>query len=195
MPWSQPAVRATALVCLVLRRSYVSNSASPVADWGLKVILQPPYRQRKSIRPPCLRRTESHAENPIAKARSMYWRRAFVVPSTCVRRATGHVSIRRCACLYLSGPARRRCVEGTTHVRRTYGHILPAQSIYNELITGIPEKISSTLLNTVKTHQLTWHGTPGDWDCPGCISWQRNSAEETLSWPWALIQYKDVLPV
>ena len=49
MPRSQPAVRATALACLVLRRSYVSNSASPAADWGLKVILQPPYRQRTSL--------------------------------------------------------------------------------------------------------------------------------------------------
>ena len=33
MPRSQPAVRATALACLVLRQSYVSNSASPAADW------------------------------------------------------------------------------------------------------------------------------------------------------------------
>ena len=49
MPRSQPAVRATALVCLVLRRSYVSNYASPVADWGLKVILQPTYWQRPSL--------------------------------------------------------------------------------------------------------------------------------------------------
>ena len=55
--------------------------------------------------PPCLRRTESHAENPTTKARSTYWRRAFAVPSTCVRRATGHVSVRPCACLYLSSTA------------------------------------------------------------------------------------------
>ena len=35
------------------------------------------------LRPLCLRRTESHAENPIAKARSTYWCRAFNVRSPC----------------------------------------------------------------------------------------------------------------
>ena len=67
MPRSQPAVRATALACLVLRRSYVSNSASPAADWGLKVILQPPYWQRTHIAaavPPThwIWRRKSHSE-------------------------------------------------------------------------------------------------------------------------------------
>ena len=49
MPRSQPTVRATAPACLVLRRSYVSSSASPAADCGLKIILQPSYRQRTSL--------------------------------------------------------------------------------------------------------------------------------------------------
>ena len=67
MPRSQPAVRATALACLVLRRSYVSNSASPVVDWGLQVILKPPHRQRTSLAaavPPTHRiaRRKSHSE-------------------------------------------------------------------------------------------------------------------------------------
>ena len=71
------------------------------------------------LRPPCLRRTESHAENPTAQARSTYWRRAFAVPSTCVRRATGHVSVRRYACLYLSGtaPVRWRHHSRASHAR------------------------------------------------------------------------------
>ena len=64
---SQPVVRATALACLVLRRSCVSNSASPVADWGLKVILQPPHRERTSLAaavPPThlIARRKSHNE-------------------------------------------------------------------------------------------------------------------------------------
>ena len=67
IPRSQPAVRATALACLVLRRSYVPNSASSAADWGLKVILQPPYRQRTFLAtavPPTHRiaRRKSHSE-------------------------------------------------------------------------------------------------------------------------------------
>ena len=53
----------------------------------------------------CLRLTETHAENHTAKARSTYWCRAFAVSSTCVCRATGHMSIRRCACQYLHGMA------------------------------------------------------------------------------------------
>ena len=138
MPRSQPAVRATALACLVLRRSYVSNSAFLRLIGVWKWFCNHRTGKARLLRPPCLRRIESHAENPTAKARSTYWRRAFAVPSTCVRRATGHVFVRRCACLYLSGtaPVRWR----TTHVRRTHGHILPVQSIYSELITGIPEK-------------------------------------------------------
>ena len=90
MPRLRHTVRATALVCLVLGRSYVSNSASPAAY-------------------------------------STYWRRAFALPSTFVRRSCGHVSVRRCAGLYLSGtvPVRWR-----HHSRVPHPDILPAQSIY-----------------------------------------------------------------
>ena len=67
MPQSQPAVSVTAPACLVLRLRYVSNSASPAADWGLKIILQPPYRQRTSLAaavPPThqIARRKSHSE-------------------------------------------------------------------------------------------------------------------------------------
>ena len=72
--------------------------------------------------PPCLWCTESHAENPTAKARSTYWRCAFAVPSTCVRRATGHVSVRRCACLYLSGTAPVRWMH---HSRASHARTYP----------------------------------------------------------------------
>ena len=83
---------------------------------------------------------------------SQYLQQAFAVPpATCP-----YGGVRVCTSV-----ARRWCVEGTTHVHRTHGHILPAQRIYSELITGIPEKFL-TLLNTVKTHQLTWQGTPGE---------------------------------
>ena len=159
MPRSQPAVRATALACLVLRQSYVSNSASPAADWGLKVILQPPYRQRTSLvaalPPDAPNRTQKipqrrHVQRTGAVP-SRYLQRVFAVP----RATCPYGGVRICISV-----ARRRCVEGTTHMRRTHGHTLPAQSIYSEIITGIPEQ-SSTLVNTVKTHQLTWHGTPG----------------------------------
>ena len=135
IPRSQPAVRATALACLVLRRSYVSNSASPAADWGLKVILQPPYRQRTSLAaavPPThwIASRKSHSEGTL-NVLARYLQRAFVVPpATC---PYGGVWV-------CTSVARRRCVEGTTHVRHTHGHILPAQSIYSELSTGIPEK-------------------------------------------------------
>ena len=62
---------------------------------------------------------------------SRYLQRAFAVPpATCP-----YGGVRVCTSV-----ARRRCVEGTTHVRHTHGHILPAQSIYSELIIGIPEK-------------------------------------------------------
>ena len=141
MPRLQPAVRATALACLVLWRSYVSNSASPEADWGLKVILQPPYWQRTSLVaavPPTHRiaRRKSHVQrrhvHRTGTVPSRYLQRAFaVLPATCP-----YCGMRVCTSM-----ARRRCVEGTTHVRCTHGHILPAQSIYSELITGIPEKI------------------------------------------------------
>ena len=110
---------------------------------------------------------------------SRYLQRVFAVPpATCP-----YGGVRVCTSV-----ARRRCVEGIIHVRPTPGHVLPAQSIYSELITGIPAIFifNLTLLNTVKIHQLKWHGTPGDWDCSGCIWWQRDSAETTLSWPWLL---------
>ena len=62
---------------------------------------------------------------------SRYLQRAFSVPpATCP-----YGGVRVCTSV-----ARRRCVEGTTHVRRTHGYILPTQSIYSELIIGIPEK-------------------------------------------------------
>ena len=89
MPLLQPAVRATALACLVLWRSYVSNSASPAADWGLKVILQPPYRQRTSLAaavPPTHRiaRRKSHSEGTF-NVLAPYLRGTFNVRSPCHR--------------------------------------------------------------------------------------------------------------
>ena len=122
-PRSQPAVRATALACLVLRRSYVSNSASPAADWGLKVILQPPYRQRTSLVaavPPTHRiaRRKSHSEG------------TFNVLAPCHR-----PRVRTAVCVSVSQ------WHGAGEVRwRHHSHILPTQSIYSELITGLPEK-------------------------------------------------------
>ena len=107
MPRSQPAVRATALACLVLRRSYVSNSASPMADWGLKVILQPPHRQRRASDAP--NRTQKipqrrHVQRTDAVP-SRYLQRAFPMPpAMCLY---GGV----CVC---TSVARRRCVEGWT---------------------------------------------------------------------------------
>ena len=62
---------------------------------------------------------------------SRYLQRAFAVPPA----MCPYDEVRVCISV-----VRRRCVEGTTHVRHTHGHILPAQSIYSELITGIPEK-------------------------------------------------------
>ena len=51
---------------------------------------------------------------------SRYLQRAFAVPpATCP-----YGGVRVCTSV-----AQRRCVEGTTHVHRTHGHILPAQSI------------------------------------------------------------------
>ena len=86
------------------------------------------------LRPPCLRRTDSHAENPTAKAHSTYWRRAFAEPSTCVRRATGHVSVRRCACLYLSGtvPHLRRTLP-VRFGRPTNANLMPAGMVSDEI--------------------------------------------------------------
>ena len=62
---------------------------------------------------------------------SQYLQRAFAVP----RAMCPYGGVRVCTSV-----SRRRCVEGTTHVRRTHGHILPAQSIYSKVITGTPEK-------------------------------------------------------
>ena len=89
MPRSQPTVRATALACLVLRRSYVSNSASPAADLGLKVILQPPHRQRTSLAtavPPTHRiaRRKSHREGTF-NVLALCLRGTFNVRSPCHR--------------------------------------------------------------------------------------------------------------
>ena len=113
MPRSQPAVRATALAFLALRRSYVSNSAFPAADWGLEVILQPPYRQRTSLAvavPPTHRiaRRKSHSE--------------------------GTFNVRRCACLYLSGtaPVRWRHHSRASHAR-TYLFLISMISCSNML--------------------------------------------------------------
>ena len=149
MPRSQPAVRATALVCLVLQRSYVSNSASPVADWGLKVILQPPYRQRTSLAaamPPTrwIARRKSHSEG------------TFNVLSPCLR---GTFNVPPATCLYggvrvCTSVAQHRCVEGTTHVRRTHGHILPAQSRWAD---RFPPRLFGTLtLHFGPISSLSW---------------------------------------
>ena len=73
---------------------------------------------------------QSHVQRTGAVP-SRYLQRAFAMPpATCP-----YGGVRVCTSV-----ARGRCVEGTTHVRRTHGHILPAQSIYSELITGISEK-------------------------------------------------------
>ena len=59
---------------------------------------------------------------------SRYLQHVFAVPpATCP-----YGGVRVCTSV-----ARRRCVEGTTHVRRTHGYILPAQSIYSALITTV----------------------------------------------------------
>ena len=153
MPRSQPAVRATALACLVLRRSYVSNSASPALIGVWKWFCSHRTGNARLLRPPCLRRTESHAENPTAKARSTYWRRAFAVPSTCVPCATGHVSVGRCACLYLRGTTP---VLWRHHSRASHARTSPPCPEYMASKSPVYLKnLYSTLLNTVKTHQLT----------------------------------------
>ena len=99
MPRSQPAVHATVLACLVLRWSYVSNSASPAADSGLKVILQPLYRQHTSL----VARRASDAPNRLHKipqrkhvqhtgaVPSRYLRRAFAVPPATFPYGSVHV--------------------------------------------------------------------------------------------------------
>ena len=73
MPWSQLATR-----------SCVSGA---VAELRLKFCVSCGWLGSESdsaarlLWPPCLRRTETHAENPTALARSTYWRHAFTVPS------------------------------------------------------------------------------------------------------------------
>ena len=75
---------------------------------------------------------------------SWYPQRAFAVPpATCP-----YGGVRVCTSV-----AWCRCVEGTTQVRRTDGHILPAQSLYSKLITGIPEKF---IFNLTKHGENTW---------------------------------------
>ena len=139
MPRPQPAVRATALACLVQRRSYVSNSASPAVDWGLKVILQPPYRQRTSLAaavPPTHRIAcrKSHSEG------------TFNVLAPCLR---GTFNVRF--------PCHRPRVRGAVCVSVPQWHgagafkaplmcvartdISSLPRVYGEQITGIPKKI------------------------------------------------------
>ena len=168
----------------MLRRCNASNSASPAADWGLKVILQPPYRQRTSLAaavPPTHRiaHRKSHSEGTF-NVLAPCLRGTFNVRSPCHR-----PRVRTAVCVSVPQWHGAGALKSPlTCVARTDISSLPR--VFSELITGIPENLSSTLLNTVKTHQLTWHGTPGDWDCSGCIWWQRDSAETTLSWPWLL---------
>ena len=156
MPRSQPAVRATALACLVLRRSYVSNSASPAADWGLKVILQPPYRQRTSLAaavPPTHRITcrKSHSAGTFNMPLP-FLQRAFVVPpATCP-----YGGVRVCTAV-----ARHRCVEGTTHARRTHGHIF---------FFSIISMISCSNMLTQAAH-LYYHGHVTVIIMIGCSFW------------------------
>ena len=115
MPRSQPAVCATALVCLVLRRNYVSNSASPAADWGLKVILQSPFRQRTSLAaavPPTHRiaRRKSHREGTF-NVLAPCLRGTFNVRSPC-HRPRVHTAV----CVSVPqwhGAAPPTCVAGT----------------------------------------------------------------------------------
>ena len=173
------------LACLVLRRSYVSNSAFPAADWVRKWFCSHRNGNARFLRPPCLRCTKSHAENPEAKARSTYWRRAFAVPSTCVHRATGHVSVRRCVCLYLSGTA---LVRWRHHSRASHVRTYPPcpEYIYSELITGIHEKVIFNLTKHSENISANTAWYPRRLGCSGCIWWQRNIAETTLSWPWLL---------
>ena len=115
MPRSQPAVRVTALACLVLRRGYVSNATSPVADWGLKVILQPVYRQRTSLAvavPPTHRiaRRQSHSESTF-NVLAPCLRGTFNVRSPCHR---PRVRTAVCVCVpQWHGAAPPTCVAGT----------------------------------------------------------------------------------
>ena len=125
--------------------------------------------RRASDAPNCTQKIQQrrHVQRTGAMP-SRYLQRAFAVPPvTCP-----YGGVRVCTSV-----ARRRCFVGTPHARSTHGYIRVYIYIYY---------LSSTLLKTVKTHQLTWHGTPGDWDCSGCNWWQRDSAETTLSWPWLL---------
>ena len=146
---TQPAVRATALACVVLWRSYVWNSASPAADWGLKVILQPPYRQRTSLAatmPPTHRiaRRKSHSEGTFNVLAPCLRGTFNVPPTTCP-----YGGVRVCTSV-----ARRRCVEGTTHVRRTHGHILPAQNVYSWWPDRFPAHLFGALTLRFGSHLL-----------------------------------------
>ena len=161
MPRSQPAVRATALACLVLPRSYVSNSASPAADLGLKVILQPPYRQRTFLAaavPPTHRiaHRKSHSQGRLSVLAPCL-RGTFNVRSPCHRprvRTAVWVSVPQ---WYGAGALK----APLTCVARTDISSLPRVYIAS-LSPVFLGNLTSTLLNTVKTHQLTWHGTPGE---------------------------------
>ena len=143
MPRSQPAARATALACLVLRRSYVSNSASPVADGGLKVILQPPYRQRTSLAaavPPTHRiaHRKSHSEGTF-NVLAPCLRGTFNVRSPCHR-----PRVRTSVCV--SAPqwhGAGALKVPLTCVARTDISSLPR--VYSELINSIHEKFIFSL--------------------------------------------------
>ena len=140
MPRSQPAVRATALACLVLRRSYVSNSASPVAYWGLKVILQPPYRQRTSLAAAVpqthrIAHRKSHSEGTF-NVLAPCLRGTFNVRSPCHRTPV-------CTAACVSVPQWHGA--GALKAPLTGTDISSLPRVYSELITGIPEKFIFSL--------------------------------------------------
>ena len=157
IPRSQPAVRATALACLVLRRSYVSNSASPAADGGLKVILQPPYRQRTSLAaavPPMHRiaHRKSHSEGTF-NALAPCLRGTFNVRLPC-HRPRVRTSVCMAAPQWHGAGALKAPL---TCVARTDISSLPR--VYGELINSIHEKF---IFSLIKHGGNTWHGTPGE---------------------------------
>ena len=137
MPRSQPAVRATAPACLVLRRSYVSNSASPAADWGLKIILQPPYRQCTPLVaavPPTHRIAcrKSHSEGTF-NVLAPCLRGSFNVRLPCHR-----PRVRMAVCVSVPQWHGAGALKALTCVVRTDKSSLPR--VYSELIIGIPDK-------------------------------------------------------
>ena len=135
MPRSQPAVRATALACLLLRRSYVSNYASPAADGGLKMILQPRethvYCGRRASDAPN-RTRKSHSEGTF-NVLAPCFRGTFNVRSPCHRQR-----VRTSVCV--SAPqwhGAGALKASLTCVARTDISSLPR--VCSELINGIHE--------------------------------------------------------